>query len=150
MSLVPYHEFAEFRQEVNERLTRLEEERDEREAPRPPPAKKPRLSHVLLFLDLGARKGIEFPPRLWCEITAAEAAVMDIDMEKDGELNEDVYYLSGDYTAVRCGVYWADIRARWDEKDGEEYTKMRDLVTGTLKQTLYYPKHWFHPDEEED
>jgi hypothetical protein len=114
-------------------------------AQEPPAARKPRSDDcVLFFLDLGARNREEFPSRVWCEISADEYKSL-------GARGDDHYYIESRDTGERCPVDWDDIRAHWEEsKDPAEYQRIRELVTTTLHQELYYPKHFFQTKEESD
>lgn len=100
-----------------------------------PPTKKPRLDgsgRVLLFLDLGDRKGLEVAPKLFGEITEKKWNVVDVQLDEPDW--ESVNLQFGD---IECPVERADVKVALKERDDPEaYKRMRDLFTDTLKQEL--------------
>lgn len=108
--------------------------------------KEPR---VLFFLDLGTRKGLEFPPRVWCEVSASEFAWLEKTWKEP--TYKDRFVHRGNYTVLGYPVTWDDVKCVYEEaRDEKDYGVQHCFVVHDMGQTPYYPRHWFKHHEEED
>lgn len=96
--------------------------------------------HVLFFLDLGARPGVPFVPRLFCEVTEPQwARIEAVLVDPARQQQQQPLQLVGDSDGTAaCNLSLSDVRFCVKERDDVYgYRRHRVFVTEELRQDLF-------------
>lgn len=97
------------------------------------PRKEEKEKKVLVFLDLGDRKGCPFPPKLFGIISERKWNIISLELEEEPEYE---IFIRGD-NGIQFPIYNDDCKIVIKESDEpERFTRMHDILTHELKQKL--------------